>query len=61
MLFRSFVRQSFAVNLGALLVRNANALHTSPELRVWGGLEDSFPVDLLPWEGGAADGGLPVT
>jgi hypothetical protein len=24
---------------------------------VWGGLEDSFPVDLLPWEGGATDGG----
>lgn len=51
-----FVRQSLAVNLGSLLVRNANPLNTNPELRVWGGLEDSFPVDLLPWEGGAADG-----
>jgi hypothetical protein len=29
-------------------------------LRVWGGLEDSFPVDLLPWEGGAADGSSAV-
>jgi hypothetical protein len=52
-----FVRQSLAVNLGSLLVRNANPLNTAPELRVWGGLEDSFPVDLLPWEGGVADGG----
>ena len=54
-----FVRQSLAVNLGSLLVRNANPLKTAPELRVWGGLEDSFPVDLLPWEGGAADGAAP--
>lgn len=55
-----FVRQSLAVNLGSLLVRNANPLNTAPELRVWGGLEDSFPVDLLPWEGGVADGGSAV-
>jgi hypothetical protein len=55
-----FVRQSLAVNLGSLLVRNANPLNTAPELRVWGGLEDSFPVDLLPWEGGAADGSSAV-
>ena len=45
-----FVRQSLAVNLGMLLVRNANAPNTAPELRVWGGLEDSFPVDLLSWD-----------
>jgi hypothetical protein len=55
-----FVRQSLAVNLSSLLVRNANPLNTAPELRVWGGLEDSFPVDLLPWEGGAADGSSAV-
>ena len=55
-----FVRPSLAVNLGSLLVRTANPLNPAPELRVWGGLEDSFPVDLLPWEGGVTDGGSSV-